>query len=319
MILLVVLWLVAMMTVLVVALNAYARNNVAMASIEADRLRAQMVLASGVDAAVGMILAVPDKQRSLFWGNPAAVDLGGGATVAIAITDASGFVDINRADNDLLKGLAQNVDVAPEAAAVITDAIGKWRDSVKPPDQQQAAGQPAGAQLQNSNGQNDGQQGNTGDQGGATANQTDQGQPEGTPPEQAGPGAFFSVAQLYSIPGVAARDIDKFLPFIGLYSKDGKVNPMAAPQTVLQSVPGMTAQQIAAIQSARQASRPDDPAVAQIVNQLKKFLAISEPKSFVIDVRGVAGPNVVPGSRLRAVVALDPSGTPLYRVLNWSW
>jgi hypothetical protein len=94
---------------------------------------------------------------------------------------------------------------------------------------------------------------------------------------------------------------------------------MAAPQTVLQSIPGLTADQIGAVQAARALNRADDPGVAHLVSQLSKYLAIAEPKSFVISVRGVAGPGVVPGGRLRAVVTLDGSGSPIYRVLSWSW
>ena len=133
------------------------------------------------------------------------------------------------------------------------------------------------------------------------------------------PGAFFSLSQLYSIPGVAAADIDKFLPLIGLYSKDGKINPMAAPLTVLQSIPNITPEQIGLFQQARESGRADGQALKQLVQQLNKFITLDEPKSFVVAVRGVSGPNVISGSRLTAVIALGGDAGSPYRVMSWSW
>lgn len=315
MILVLVLWLVAMMTVLVVALNAYARTSLSLASIDADRLRNQMVLESGVDAGVGMILATPAPRRLLFAGRPATVDLGGGATVEISIIDAAAVVDINRADKTLIDSLAQHLDVTPAAGTAIADAINKWRDTVIPPDQAAAAGQgeaPQPGQTQAVTQQQ------TGDQTAAEAQPDKQQAPETAQPSPR-PGAFFALAQLYAIPGIAAADIDKFLPFIGLYSKDGKVNPMAASQTVLMSIPGLNARQAAAIMAARAAGRADDPGLVQMVGQLQKFLTLSEPKSYGVTVRGVSGPGVLPGGVLKAVVVLDASGGAIYRVINWSW
>ena len=313
MILVLVLWLVAMMTVLVVALNAYARSSLSQAGIEADRLRNQLVLESGIDAAVGTILATPAQRRLLFAGTPASIDLGGGAKVEISITDASAFIDINRAEKDLIVTLPQHLDVPAGGGSAIADAITKWRDTVNPPD-------PASTEAQKGSQQQGQQRQTQGNAAGGGAQQADQQQPapDGAP-VTSHPGAFFSLAQLYAIPGVAAADVDKFLPFVGLYSKDGKVNPMAAPQTVLQSVPGLTPQQAAAIVAARAIGRADDPAVQQIVGALPKFLALNEPKSYVVTVKGLSGPGVLPGSLLKVVVVLEASGTPIYRVMNWSW
>jgi type II secretory pathway component PulK len=296
-ILVVVLWAIAMMTVIVVALSAYSQKNLSLAGVETNRLRSELALQAGLDVGEAMILARRPEERVFFDGTPVTADIGGERLVELEIMDAAGLADINRADQALIAALMARLELSEEGTKVIIDAIMKLREARlakkdgEPTSQQQLQQQ----QLQ---------------QDAATA------PAEGQPPL---PAIFFSTAQLYGLDGADPADVDKLLPFISLYSSAGKVNPMAAPEVIMRSIPDLAPEQIETLYAARQRKQWKAQDVEDILAEHENFLAVGGSKVFVIGVKVVSGRGLIAGSRLRAIVIADEAGKAPFQVLAWSW
>jgi general secretion pathway protein K len=294
MILVIVLWAVAMMTIVVVALGTYAQRSLSLAGVETGRLRTEMALKSGVDTAAAMILGTEAKLRIFADGSAVRVDLGGGRLVDIAIRDATGLIDINRATAPLLAGLFARLSGSEADPAKFGELIVAWREEngggEKTP-AEPVAGQKT-AQV--------------------AGEETDQ-KESGSPP------VFFSVAQLYGIAGLEPAEIDKLLPYLSLYSHEGRINPMAAPDAVLRSVPEMEAADIAMLLEARTRRNIDNPDVQRILAKYESFLTLSESSVYLVMVNAVSGGGLIGGSRLQATIVLDAGGPVPFRVLAWSW
>ena len=306
MILVVVLWAVAMMTVLVVALSVYAQKSLSLAGVDADRLRSGMALESGLDVGEAMIAVTKPEDRMFLDGTATTVDIGGERLVEVSVMDAAALVDINRASKDLLSGLGARLDVSADDAGAIVDAVVKLRDARQP---KPAVGKQQALQQQQQ--QQDQQQQDQQQQGNSAAGDNAAPQPM--------PGIFFNTAQIYGLPGANPAAVNKMLPFIGLYSSDGKVNPMAAPQEIMQSIPGLTGKEAEVLMDARKSRQANDESVQDILTRYKDFIALREAKAFVIEVRAVSGRGLIAGSRLRAVVIVNAAGKPPFRILSWSW
>ena len=285
MILVIVLWAIAIMTVIVVALSALSQKSFLMAGVETDRLRSRLALESGVEAAVGTILAVQPEARVFLGGAPVTADIGGGRIVEIRVMDAAGLVDLNRADPKLIAALLDRVGAARGSAAAILDALKKLRP------------QP--------------------DQGKAQPRQDEP--PVEAPPTVPLPPVWFSTAQLRSIDGVSPSDVAKILPHITLYSSDGKVNPLAASDMVLGAVPDLSPPDRQVLRTAIRRKQWQIPAVEAVLARQAKYLAVAEPRVFLVGVEIVEGPGVIRGSRLTTTVLLDSTAKKPFRVLSWSW
>lgn len=289
MILVVVLWTVAVMTVIVVALSVYAQRSLSLAGVETSRLRTEMALKSGVEAGGAMILGTKSDLRIFFDGRPVRADLGGGQLVDIGIRDATGLIDINRAQAPLLAGLFTRVSGSNGGPQKFVETIIAWRE----------------------------RHGGVEKKPGATAEvEVEEGgskKPEEPPP------VFFSLAQIYGIEGTNPAELDKMLPYISLYSHGGRINPMAAPEPVLQSVPDMEADDIAKLLEARSRRNAENPGVQRILAEYENFLTVAESSVYLVTVKAVSGGGLIAGSRLEATIVLDTGGTVPFRVLAWSW
>jgi general secretion pathway protein K len=276
MILVIVLWAVAIMTVMVVALSAYVQKSAVSAGVEADRVRTNAALEAGLGLGEALVLARRPEERVFFDGSPSSIGIGGGRQLKIAVTDAAGLVDINRADLELIKSLAASLRLSGSSAKTILDNIKELRE----------------AKLKKA----------------APGSE----QPPPTP-------AFFSTAQLYGLEGGNAKDIALLLPFITLYSVDGKVNLMAAPEAVFAAIPGLTASDASRLMAARKRKFWATPEVQAILAKYEAFAAVGESKVFRIEVTIESGPGLITGAALQAFVIADDSGAPPFRTMALSW
>jgi general secretion pathway protein K len=273
MILIVVLWAIAMMTVIIVALSAYSHKSLVNAGVETDRLRTELALEAGVDIGAAIILARKVEDRVFLDGSTVTTDIGDQRLVEVAVMDAAGLVDINRADQKLIEVLAASID--PSGAVAVVEGIMK----------------PRLVRLNK--------------------------KPE--PQEQPPPPAFFSTAQLYALEGADAAVVDKLLPFISLYSVEGKINPMTAPAEVMQLIPGLTPQEAEILAAARTQREWNNQIVQDVLVRHNKYLNVGQSNIFVIDVKVVSGRGMISGSRMQAVVIVDEAAKVPFRVLSWSW
>jgi general secretion pathway protein K len=137
MILLIVLWSVALMSVSVIALSAFAQKSASATGVDADVLRTRMALESGIAIGAAEILAAAPEDRVFFSGEAIASDVGGGRMVEVAVTDAAGFVDLNRADAKLIAAIAAAALPADRATAFVNGVtiLRKARRKADAPDQ----------------------------------------------------------------------------------------------------------------------------------------------------------------------------------------
>lgn len=127
-ILIIVLWTVAMMTVVIAALSTNVRTSANLAGTETRRLKTEMLLEGGIDIAAAALMASGDNVRAVSDGHAANIELGKGDVAEMRIRDASGFVDINRAEDDFLAGLIARVTGSPETGKTTGQLISQWRN-----------------------------------------------------------------------------------------------------------------------------------------------------------------------------------------------
>ena len=283
MILVIVLWTLAIMTVVAVALSAYVQRNIGAAGSDMQRLRSDMALQSGVNAAAALIFGVKDGERIFLDGVTRRIDLGGGRIIDVSLTEATGRADLNLADAALLEAIFVDALQSKAAGKSMAGAVMELRNRLVPPkkkDGKQAA--------------------------------------EEEKPVASAP-VFQSPAQLLSLKGLNPADIAKVLPYIGVLSREGRINPLTAPDVVLRSVPGLTGRDFAALRDARKNHDASSDAVKAIVEKYAKFMSLDQGRAFLVTARIVGGPGLIAGSRIAASVLLSPEAPKPFQVLAWSW
>jgi hypothetical protein len=287
-----VLLMVAIMSVMVVAITALTRSGIAAHGLEQRRLATHLALRSGLESAKALILATPAEKRIYFDGTPITIDVGGGIAAEVTIRDAQGLIDLNRTDMALVDAMLK-ASLAKADAETISGRIAGWRKEAEEEMKKDAAAQPAQ--------QPDNQQ-QTGAEG------------EKLPPA---PIIFLSADQLVAMAG--ADDAAILGSRFTVFSPTGQLNPLAAPDDVLLTVPGVTPADLSAIAAARKSRTPDGLAgLAQLVERLKPYLTLRQPSVFVIDVRLTSGEGVIAQSSAGTVAQVVDKGPLPFQTLSVS-
>jgi general secretion pathway protein K len=147
-----------------------------------------------------------------------------GARVKVRLTDESAKIDINSANNELLKGLFRYAGMGEEEAAKLLDAVLDWRD----PD---SLTRPSGAEEPQYT------------QAGL------KGRPANYP--------FQSTEELQLVLGMRAETYQRIAPMITVYSRQSGVNPHLAQRSVLLALPGVTAEAVDLFIAEREAARKE--------------------------------------------------------------
>jgi general secretion pathway protein K len=277
-----VLFAVAIMSVLVVAVTLLARSGIASTNLDERRLATQLALRSGLEAGKAVIVSTEASQRTRFDATPVTLGLGGGLSAEVRIRDAAGLADLNRSELPLLEAILRDSLGATEAGKIAAD-IASWRtnaaEKTKPP-------APA-----------------------------DVAKPEGEKPDTPpAPVVFVSLEQL-----LAMADPDEAAALAGrltVFSPTGRVNPLAAPDEVLKAVPGLAASDLSAVAAARKMPAPGAvQSLALLAERLKEFLTLQDPTVFLIEVRLLEGPGVIARSSASTVVQLAAQGPLAFRTL----
>jgi len=192
-------------------------------------------------------------------------------SVELRIRDASGFEDVNRADEALLGSLIAHVTGSAEVGKDVTQLISDAREAA------------------------------TGD----TENER--------------PPAFVTLTQLYAIKGMDRDVLTKILPFLGIYSKEGRVNIAAAPDDVIASIPQITPLQMETIADARSRGSWDGSQIQDMADELEDYVTLDPGNIFALDLKIVQSAELIPASRLSATILVDQSSGVPYHVLSRSW
>lgn len=212
-----VLWGLAILSIIAAAFLADTRSQGTIARNLMENAKAQALADAGVYRAIAGILSI---DPAIAWradGTAYQLSLGEGE-VLITIADEGGKVDINRAQDRLLRGLFEGSGMPENDAAALIDAI---RDFADRDDDRR----PAGAE--------DDDYVAAGLEWGAKD------------------APFEAVEELQQVLGMSRPLYDRLAPFLTVYSGRAQVNPVVAPREVLMAMPGLGEEQVDALLARR--------------------------------------------------------------------
>ncbi len=212
--LLLVLWVLALLAVIAAGIAAATQGEATIARNRVELARARALAEAGVTLALAGLTDPDVNARWRADGAPRTSQYGGGS-IAIAVQDEGGKIDLNTAPIEIVAGLFDEIDtMAPEDRAAVLQAIVERRRS--------GAGQVQAPII--------------------------------APPDApTADMPFASVSELRQLPGMTRPVYDRIRPFVSVYSKKPTVNPMTAPREVLAAVPDMSADAVAFYMAARNA------------------------------------------------------------------
>jgi general secretion pathway protein K len=147
-----------------------------------------------------------------------------GASVTVRLTDESAKIDINTANNELLKGLFRHAGLSEDDAGKMLDVVLDWRD-------QDSFRRPNGAEEPE------------------YAGEGLKGRPANGP--------FQSTEELQLVLGMRPEVYQRIAPMITVYSRQAGVNPHLAQRDALLAIPSVTEEQVDAFLADREAARRD--------------------------------------------------------------
>lgn len=127
-ILVIVLWIITLLTMLASSLVYSLRTETLLATHAVERAQAQALAQAGLDYAALRILGANPQRKWPVDGSSQRWRFGS-AALFIRVSDASGKIDINGANRELLKALLASAGVADEEVDSLVDAIEDWRDA----------------------------------------------------------------------------------------------------------------------------------------------------------------------------------------------
>jgi general secretion pathway protein K len=282
--LLVVLWIVASAALLVSAFNATVRSGVSMASSEVALSRAEALVDAGAEIAAARLIDDDEARRWLPDGRPHEVSFAD-ARLTIAIHDPNGLVDLNKADGVLLFGLFRQF-AGSEANAT------RLRDQIL-----EARGQASGGER-------------------AKAGQSDFGRDlDAQQAGEAGAAAFMSVAQFRGLKDMTLDLYRRVAPFVTVYGRDGRVNPVTAPGEVLASIPNLSAGDVERLRISLSAARQDDRVLAEFAQRAGAYLTDEAGPAYVVSVKAAKRGDSYRGGKVFVLVTGLDQDAP-YRLLS---
>lgn len=226
--LVIVLWVLALLAVVVLGFAVETRSGLRIARNHVESARARALADAGVSLAIAK-LTTPNPEIPWPADGRSRVFFFGEGEIRVSVQDEGGKVDLNTAPDDLLAGLFLALDIAPDVGQRLVDAIDDWKDpdDLRRPngaeaDDYRAAGLPYGPRN----------------------------------------GPFESVDELRLVLGMTRDLYRRVSPFVTVYSRSARVNPMTAPPAVLRAIPGLAPALVDAYVEARSRQTASDAATA---------------------------------------------------------
>lgn len=217
--LIVVLWVVALLTVIVSSFVYSARGHVRLMGNLTTRSEAGALADAGVYRGMYELFKSPtDGARWMPDGRPYEFQLSAGK-ITVSMLDEAAYIDLNVAPEKLLSGLLVSIGVAEDQAAILVDAILDWRD---PDDLTRPSGAERDEYLAAGR-----------DYGPANAR-------------------FRTVDELKRVLGVTPELYDKIAGALTVYSNSAAINTVLAPRQVLLAIPNVSPGEVDAYLAARQ-------------------------------------------------------------------
>ena len=276
-----VLWMLALLTVIAGSLVFSSRTEVLMAGNLASLAQAEAMADAGVYKAIHE-LARPqtDLQR---WKGDGLTHLWNfqGTTLRVKILDESAKVDLNAAPTVLLKGLFRTLGVAESDADALADAVADWRDA---------------DDLRNLHGAEKADYAAAGRHYG----------PANAP--------FETIDELRQVLGMSDDLFRKLELLVTVHSRQPGINVAVAPREVLLALPGATPEQVDAFLEQRRILL-DQGLPAPAVPGVQGLSAGAIVSAFSIQVEAVLGDN----ARFFRAAVVRLTGNPREPVAILDW
>lgn len=279
----VVLWVLALLAILLGSFALLARTEHLQSRHLFDSTRALYAAEAGLSRAVYELMQPDPNQRWLPDGRDYRVEFDG-AELEIRITDESGKIDINAADQQTLVRLFEARGLDPLDAAALADAVLDWRDPddlVMPngaeDDDYEAAGYPYGAKD----------------------------------------APFDSVSEVQQVMGMNYALFLELEPAITVYTGRGQPNAAFAPRQALEAMEGMTPDLAALLLEQRRAWDPLSGGAPPLMPDGTPLVVQGGTGTYSIESRATL-PNGA-WTRLMATVRIGGAGVSglAYTVLRW--
>lgn len=282
--LILVIWVVALMTILLGSFALIARTENYEARHLFDGVTARYAAQAGLERAVFALRDPDPNQRWIGDGRPYDFDFDN-AHVRVTLTDESGKIDINTADENILQSLFMTAGLDPDHAVALTDAIQDWRDPDDIP-------MPRGAEI------------NEYKAAGLSYGPAN--------------GPFRTLSEVQQVLGMNYELYTRIEPAISIYSGGARPNPAYAPFEVLRALPGMTDELARQLIAARQQVPPGQGGQAGLtLPDGTPIVASGGGNTYTVQSRATlpngASSSIDASIRLGGVGA---SGRP-YTVLRW--
>lgn len=225
-----VLWVIAMLSILLGSYSLIARTENLQSRHLFDTTQARYAAEAGLNLAVFELRKTDPAERWVADGRPYRFGYGD-AEIEIQLTDDSGKIDINAADDTTMVNLFASAGVPLEQATALAAAVHDWKDT-------DDLAQPEGAELPE-----------------YKAAGLSYG-PKNAP--------FDTVSELQQVLGMNYTLYSKLEPALTIYSGRSSASAAYAPLEVLESMPGMTPELAQQLIQQRQSLAPGDPAAADL-------------------------------------------------------
>lgn len=242
-----------MMALLTAIASAYSRGNrVSISSTDSfvHRAKARAIAEAGIYTTLWTIVS-PQQVRSpsTLTANGTVTTIPIGDQVAqVSLRDLAGLIDINAAGPELLNALVGRFVDDPERVTSIVDAIQDWRD---------------GDHDRRTNGAEDADYRGSGRQSGAKD------------------GPFNTVDELLLVAGMTPEIFARLRPLITVASGYPAVRADVAPTAVLEAIPGLNPESIAALRAA-QGTPALQSVIATMPEEAKPFLTAAAGRNYEI-------------------------------------
>ncbi|HPA01681.1 MAG TPA: type II secretion system protein GspK [Chiayiivirga sp.] len=279
----VVLWLMALLTILLGAFALLTRTEGMQARWLYDTTAARYAAEAGIHQAA-LFLSVPDPQ--LRW-IPDGREYQTGfdeAQTRLRITDESGLIDLNTADISMLTELFRSSGVEEDQAAALAAAVQDWRDA---------------DDLVSPNGAED-------------AEYEAEGYAWGSKDAP-----FDMVSELRQVLGMTPELMQRIEPAVTVYGGQSRPNLAFAPLEVLLTIPGMTQELAQQILEARHAWDPNSGMPAPMLPDGTALMAQGGTGTYSIESRATL-PNGT-WTQVDATIRLGGGGVSgmAFTVLRW--
>lgn len=274
-VLLVVLWVLTSAVILVASFNTAARSGASSAISEIGLTQSEALLDAGLEIAAAHLIDQDEKRR---WPGDGAIHsvAFAGADLTITLQDANSLIDLNQSDEKLLLSFFGKLTNSTTKAAQYTDVIVKARDALSG-DKQTARD----AILRGSQG------------------------------AQTSQAAFIDVEQLGRTKGIPRDVFERAAPFLTVFSRDGMIYPMSAPETVLEAIPNLNRADIEKIKYA------DKSAFADLMQKSQSYVTDQSGPAFLVTVRAHRPDDAYSAVRTFAIAARIDPGAPYRLLAKW--